>query len=43
MEVMLCSEAPFVWVTEPGREVDGACGSLETWVFAELVKGTGLV
>ena len=43
MEAMLCSEAPFVCIAEPVREMDGACESLETWVFAELVKGTRLV
>ena len=41
MEAMPCSEAPFVSVAEPVGEMDGACGLFESWVFAELVKGTG--
>ena len=43
MEAMLCSETPFICVAEPVREMDGACGLLESWVIAELVKGTGFV
>ena len=43
MEAMLCTEAPFVNVAELIGELDGACGLLETWVFAEFVKGTGFV
>ena len=43
MEAMFCTEAPFVNVAEPIGEMGGACGLLEIWVFAELVKGTGFV